>query len=66
MCRKKEWRIGLRDEEFLVPPGGKWGDIDDDVREIIKRNWQQLQDAWDRKYPSNPISSQEEDDDEDD
>jgi len=66
MCRKKEWRIGLRDEAYLVPPGGKWGDIDDEVREIIKKNWKQLQDAWDRKYPSNPISGQEESNDEDD
>jgi hypothetical protein len=36
-----------------------------EVRELIEKNWKDLQDAWDRKYPSNPISSQEEDDDED-
>ena len=34
-------------------------------REFIEKNWKDLQDTWDRKYPSNPISSQEEDDDED-
>ncbi len=66
LCGKKEWRIGLRDREFLVPPGGKWGDLDDEVREIIEAKWKELQDAWDRKYPSNPISSQEQGDDEDD
>jgi hypothetical protein len=65
MCGKKEWRVGLHDGSFLVPPGGKWADIDDEVRDIIDESWKQLQDAWNRKYPSNPISSAEEDDDED-
>ena len=37
----------------------------DEVRDIIEKNWKGLQDAWDKKYPSNPISSKEEDDDED-
>src|ERR1700688_3912960 len=45
MCGKKEWRVGLRDKNFLVPPGGKWADIDDEVREIIDKNWKKLQDA---------------------
>ena len=63
MCGNKEWRIGLRDKTFLVPPGGKWSDLDEEIREIIERNWKTLQDAWDRKYPSNPISSEEEDND---
>jgi hypothetical protein len=65
MCGKKEWRVGLRDKSFLVPPGGKWADIDDEVRELIEENWKNLQDAWDEKYPSNPISSEEDDHGED-
>ena len=48
-----------------MPPGGKWADIDDEVRELIEKNWKSLQDAWDKKYPSNPISSKEDDNDED-
>src|ERR1700730_13597874 len=64
MCGKKEWRVGLRDKSFLVPPGGKWAEIDDGVRKLTEENCQSLQDAWDRMYPSNPISSQEEDDEE--
>ena len=64
MVGKKEWRVGLRDKSFLVPPGGKWTEIDGEVRELIEKNWQSLQAAWDRKYPSNPISSKEEDDEE--
>jgi hypothetical protein len=63
MCGKKEWRVGLRDKSFLVPPGGKWAYIDDEVREIIDKNWKKLQDAWDRKYPSNPILTTEDEDD---
>jgi hypothetical protein len=64
MCGKKEWRVGLRDKNFLVPPGGTWTEIDDEVRQLIEENWSDLQDAWDEKYPSNPISSEEDDHDE--
>jgi hypothetical protein len=66
ICGKKEWRVGLRDKSFLVPPGGKWDDIDDDVRELIDGNWKSLQDAWDKKYPTNPILSKEEQDNDED
>jgi hypothetical protein len=65
ICGKKEWRVGLRDNSFLVPPGGKWADIDGEVRELIEKNWKSLQAAWDKKYPSNPILSKELDNDED-
>src|SRR5206468_12050372 len=64
MCRKKEWRIGLRDRTFLVPPGGDWSDLDDELREILDRNWEDLRIGWDSKYPTNPISSREEGEDE--
>jgi hypothetical protein len=63
LCRHKVWRLGLRDGSFLVPPGGRWSEIDDELRDIIEENWKALQEAWDRKYPSNPISSEEDDDD---
>ena len=62
-CGNKEWRIGLRDGEFLIPPGGSWADIDDAVRAAIEKNWTKLQEAWDKKYPSNPVSSEEANDD---
>jgi hypothetical protein len=54
-----EWRVGLRDGEFLIPPGGSWAEIDDEVRAAIEKNWTNLQEAWDEKYPTNPISSEE-------
>jgi len=64
LCGKKEWRVGLRDKRFLVPPGGKWADIDDEVRQLIEKSWRSLQNAWDGKYPSNPMSRTEDDHDE--
>ncbi len=60
--KEDEWRIGLRDGELLVPPGGRLKDIDLEVFRIIQRNWGALRRAWDEKYPENPISSVEEDD----
>ncbi len=63
MCRARERRINLRSGDFLVPPGGAWDDIDEDVQELIRKHWDALKAAWDAKYPSNPISSQEEGED---
>ena len=57
--KQKEWRLGLRDGEFLVPPGGSWKQIDFRVREMIEKNWSRLRDEWDQKYPSNPIDSED-------
>jgi hypothetical protein len=54
-----EWRLGLRDKELLVPPGGNLKDVDPEVLAIIEENWDQLQEAWDAKYPENPVSSTE-------
>jgi len=63
ICREQVWRIGLRDREFVVPPGGRWKEIDPDVRAILEREWQTLCDAWDEKHPTNPVSSEEDEDD---
>jgi hypothetical protein len=58
-----EWRLGLRDRRLLVPPAGRLRDIDPDVRRIIERNWDRLIEAWDAKYPENPVFGDEEDGD---
>jgi len=60
--KEEEWRIGLRDGQLLVPPGGRLKDIDPDVMQVIVDHWGRLRQAWDEKYPENPISSAEEDD----
>ena len=57
------WRISLRTGDFLVPRGGSWKQIDNGVRKAIEDNWQALRDAWDAKYPSNPVLSKKEDED---
>ena len=57
ICRTRVWRIGLRSGGFLVPPGGSWKDIPDDLRAILAAQWPALQAAWDAMYPTNPIAS---------
>ena len=59
------WRLGLRSRGFLIPPGGVWNEIDPEVRELIEDedNWDDLCNAWDAMYPSNPVSSEDDDDD---
>jgi hypothetical protein len=57
------WRICLRTGSFLIPPGGSWKDVDDDVRTLIADTWGVLIHEWDARYPENPVSRREEDDD---
>lgn len=57
--KRQEWRLNLRDGEFLNPPGGTWKEINPLVREEIRRNWTRLRQEWDRKYPENPIESED-------
>ncbi len=63
MHKADEWRLGLRDRQLLVPPGGRIKDIDAEVMTIVDEHWESLQEAWDTKYPSNPISSEDEEKD---
>jgi hypothetical protein len=63
MHKADEWRLGLRDKELLVPPGGRIKDIDPAVMQIIEEYWEQLIEAWDEKYPENPVSSAEDEED---
>ena len=63
ICRDKVWRIGLRDTEFMIPPGGGWREIDPQVRAILEEQWQILCDAWDEQHPTNRVSSEEEEND---
>ena len=57
MHHADEWRLGLRDGQLLVPPGGRIKDIDPAVVLIIEENWGRLIEAWDAKYPENPVAS---------
>jgi hypothetical protein len=64
MHKADEWRLGLRDRQLLVPPGGKIKEIEPGVMQIIDEHWEELQEAWDEKYPENPISSAEDEEEE--
>jgi hypothetical protein len=48
-------RLGLRDGKFLHPPGGAWSLVPVDVKVVILAHWEELQAAWDARYPLNPI-----------
>jgi len=63
ICRERVWRIGLRERDFMFPPGGRWRDIDSEVRAILEEQWETLCDAWDEKHPTNQVSSAEDEDD---
>ena len=45
MRREDEWRLGLRDGELLIPPGGRIRDIDTEVMQAIKEAWDGLIEA---------------------
>lgn len=55
------WRVSLRDQRFLIPPGGGWGDMPEGLREAILRDWEALRLAWDIRFPHNPIESKDDD-----
>jgi hypothetical protein len=57
MHKGAEWRLGLRDKGLLVPPAGRLKDIDPAVMQIIDERWETLMEAWDAKYPENPVFS---------
>ncbi len=63
MHKAREWRLGLRNKELLVPPGGRIKDIDEGVMRVVEEHWENLIAAWDAKYPENPVSSAEDEDD---
>lgn len=57
------WRVSLRDGRFM--DGGSWKDMPNSLQQVIQEPWQQLCNAWDEMYPSNPIRGEEEDNDDD-
>jgi hypothetical protein len=63
ICRDRVWRISLRDGEFMVPPGGRWKDIDRELRTILAEHWKVLCDVWDERHPENRVWGEEEEHD---
>ena len=63
--KRRKWRLSLRTGKFL-DEGDKWSQIDKGVRTRIEneKNWETLQDEWDKLHGShNPISSEEDSND---
>jgi hypothetical protein len=57
------WRVSLRSQEFLMPPGGKWSEIPMEIRQAIAEHWEDMRTYWNAQNPHNPIEG---DDDEHD
>jgi hypothetical protein len=51
------WRVSLRDGTFIAPPGGRWGDLPEEIRSAIKNHWDELRAYWDAQNPHNLIES---------
>jgi len=47
----------------MTPSDGRWSDIDPKVKAILDHQWETLCDAWDKKHPTNPVSSEEDEHD---
>ena len=57
--RTEAWRVSLRTRKFLVPPGGRWKDIPQEIINALadETNWRKLQAYWDSNNPHNPVQS---------
>jgi hypothetical protein len=60
-CKKRKWRLSLRDGTFL-DRGDKWSQINENVRAAIEAAWNTLRHEWDAIHPDNPVSGEENDD----
>ena len=54
----KPLRLPLRAGKFLDREH-RWSVIDPSVRVAIEAAWEELQQAWDRMFPDNPLSSED-------
>jgi hypothetical protein len=59
-CKRRTWRLSLRDGTFLEL-NDKWSQIDSSVRRAVEEAWGVLCEKWDGEYPSNPVSSKQDD-----
>jgi hypothetical protein len=49
------WRLSLRNGAFIVPPGGRWGDIPGEIRTAVENHWEELRAHWDQQNPHNRV-----------
>jgi len=65
MRRERSWRLGLRDGQFLDDEPDP-GNVPRELLELIEEHWQTLCDAWDAKYPNNPVKQKDDEDEQQD
>ena len=54
LFKTRSWRVSLRDLEFLdrAPPPR---DVPDEILTAIHAGLDELREAWDERYPTNPV-----------
>jgi hypothetical protein len=55
--------VSLRNQEFIVPPGGKWSEIPADIKQAVETHLAEMRIYWDGRNPHNLVEG---DDDEHD
>jgi hypothetical protein len=60
---EKWWRVSLRSQGLMVPPGGKWSEIPADIRQAVEEHLAKMRTYWDDRNPHNLVEG---DDDEHD
>lgn len=63
MRKADSWRVSLRTGEFLVPPGGRWKDIPNELIATISDETivSEMRAYWDATNPHNPVQASEDD-----
>jgi len=63
MRKTQRWRVSLRTGHFLVPPGGGWNDIPEQVKAAIHagNELERMRQYWDARNPHNPVKGAEAD-----
>lgn len=57
ICRRRAWRLGLRDGNFLDEEPDP-GDVPSELVSLVREQFETLRVAWDRMYPENPVVSE--------
>ncbi len=56
--KRRRWRVALRvNPGRFLDKGDKWSQLDKEVQTAIEKNWDDLRQAWDKRNPHNPVSS---------
>lgn len=61
--RSRTWRVSLRTGDFLIPPGGRWSDIPEELTDAVadEETLAGMRAYWDAANPHNPVRGSEDD-----